>query len=75
MGHSEQRRHAKDLGQVGPEACEHEVGQQNLLLHLARDVVHGTGIRQVEQRPALGERSVQIVHDRHRGIVREHGQR
>lgn len=75
MGNSEQRRHAKDLGQVCPEACEHEVGQQNLLLHLARDVIDGTGIRQVEHRPALGERGVKIVHDRHRGIVCEHGQR
>lgn len=75
MGHAEERRHAKDLGQIGTEAGEHEIGQQNLLLHLTRDVVHSTGVRQVQQRPTLRERGVKVVHDCHRGVFRKNGER
>lgn len=49
MRNAEKRAHAEDLGQICAKACEHEVGQQNLLLDLPRDVVDGAGVRQVEQ--------------------------
>lgn len=71
--HTEERTHTEDLGQVCAETREHEVGQQNLLLNLTRDVVHGTRVGQVEQRPPLGERSVCILEGRSSGVFREEG--
>lgn len=73
MRHTEERGHAEDLGQVCAKTAEHEVGQQNLLLHLSRDVIHGARVGQVEQRPPLGERGVCILDRRGGGVFRKEG--
>lgn len=75
MRHSEQRRHAEDLGQVCSEAGEHKIGQQDFLLHFLGDVIHRSGVGQVEQRPSLGERCVCILNSCGGRIVRDKGER
>lgn len=69
MRDTEQRSHTEDLGQVCAKACEHEVGQKNILLDLPRDVIHGAGVRQVEHRPPLGERVVCILDRSHSRVL------
>lgn len=73
MRHTEQRGHAENLGQVRPETGEHEVGQQDILLHLPGDVIQGARVGKAEGGPALGERGVCILEGRGHGIVREEG--
>lgn len=68
MGNTEERRHSEDLGQVCAETREHEVGEHDLLLDLASEVIHGSRVGQVEQRPPVGEGDVCILDGRSSGV-------
>lgn len=71
MRKTEERRHAEGFCQVCPETCEHEVGQQDILLHFPRDIIHSPWVGQTESLPSLRERSVYIFDHRSDGIVRQ----
>lgn len=74
MRHTEQRGHAEDLGQICPETGEHEVGQENILLHFPGEVIDSAGVGQVEQGPSLGERGVCIVKSHGGRVLCEKGE-
>lgn len=74
MRHTEQRGHAEDLGEIRPKAREHEVGQENILLHFPGEVIDSARVGQVEQCPSVGERGVCIVDGRSGGILCEEGE-
>jgi hypothetical protein len=44
---------AKGLRQLGPETGEHEVGQQNLLLHFSGDIIGGSRVGQAKGGPSV----------------------
>jgi hypothetical protein len=74
MRHTEQRRHAEDLGQICPETGEHEVGQENILLHFPGEVIDSAGVGQVKQSPSVGERGVCIIDGRGGRVLCEKGE-
>ena len=53
MRQTEERRHAESFCQVCPETCEHKVGQQDILLHFPRDVIHSSWVGETESLPSL----------------------
>lgn len=73
--HTEQRGHTEDLGQVCPETGEHEVGQQDILLHFPGEIIDSAGVGQIEQRPSFGESVVCIADGRGGGVLGEEGER
>ena len=75
VGDTEQRRHAEDLGQVGTQAGEHEVGQKDILLHFPGEVIDSARVGQTKHRPSVGERVVCIAESRRGGVVGDKGER
>lgn len=66
----EQRSHAKDFSQVGTNASEHIVVEEDIALDLLGEALDGSGVGQAEFCPTLGER-VDGISDRVGKRVRE----
>lgn len=62
MAYLEQRRDRETLVQLGAQAGEHEVGEEDIALHLPRDRVDGAGVAEAE-RCSSGLEGAECVED------------
>lgn len=65
----EERRHAEGLGEVGAQAREGQVVEEDITLHLLCNVFDGARVGQPEGFPPRLERGVCVSEGRYNGVV------